>query len=95
MRKLFSGFRFGNWGMELKEKKKNTKPQVLSGGGWCCCGSEGEGEGGEKADGERTKVREKKYKIMICTATCIYALCTDIVAIVYKRIILHYIDFFY
>ena len=31
---------------------------------------------------------------MICTATCIYALCTDVVAIVYERTILHDIDIF-
>ena len=45
--------------MELKEK--NTKPQVLSGGGWCCCGSEEEGEGeGEREVRWRKKRGERK-----------------------------------
>ena len=46
---------------------------------------EGEGEGErEKSNGERREVREKKYKIIICTATVIVHICTVTVAIVHK-----------
>ena len=55
---------------------------------------EGEGEGErererEKSDGERREVREKIYKIMICTTTITVHICTVTVAIVHKCTILH------
>ena len=43
----------------------------------------------EKSDGERREVREKIYKIMICTTTITVHICTVTVAIVHKCTILH------